>query len=89
MDRILKYDGKMYPEIMTIKQVAEYLQVDEKTIYRLAQKGEIPCFKIGYTWRFKERIDKWIEDKDVMNNKESTVPQLGLFEGEKSNDKRK
>ena len=80
----------MYPEIMTIKQVAKYLQVDEKTIYRLAQRAEIPCFKIGYTWRFKkEKIDKWIEDKDVMNNKKYTIPQMELFKGEKTNDKRK
>lgn len=85
MDRILNNQNNVYPDIMTIKQVAEYLQVDEKTVYRLAQKSEIPCFKIGYTWRFKkERIDKWIEEKDVMNNKQA-VPQLDLF-NKKGND---
>ncbi len=74
----------MHPEIMTIKQIAKYLQVDIRTIYRLAQKGEIPCFKIGYTWRFKkEKIDKWIEEKDVMNNDKQINPQMGLFNGEK------
>lgn len=60
----------MYPEIMTLKQVAEYLQLDRKTIYRLAHCGEIPCFKIGYTWRFKlEKINQWIDQKDISNSK--------------------
>lgn len=84
MDSILNNENKIYLEVMTIKQIADYLQVDKKTVYRLAQKSEIPCFKIGYTWRFKkERIDKWIEEKDVMNNKKNMTSQMELFKGKK------
>ena len=39
-------------EIMTVKQVAEYLQMDEHTIYKLARTGLIPCIKIAGQWRF-------------------------------------
>lgn len=49
---------------MTVREVANYLNVDEKTVYRLAQKGELPGFKVAGTWRFKrEDIDQWIEDQ--------------------------
>jgi excisionase family DNA binding protein len=47
---------------LTIRQVAEYLQVTERTIYKLAWAGQLPGFKVGNTWRFKkDDIDKWIE----------------------------
>jgi excisionase family DNA binding protein len=49
-------------EILTIKQVAEYLKVTERTIYRLAAVKKIPAFKVGGTWRFRKAdIDGWIE----------------------------
>ncbi|MBT2601109.1 MULTISPECIES: helix-turn-helix domain-containing protein [unclassified Oceanobacillus] len=43
-------------EIMTVSQVAEYLQLSEMTTYKLVQDGKIPAFKIGRHWRVK-RID--------------------------------
>lgn len=52
----------MKDHALTIRQVAEYLQVTERTIYKLAWAGQLPGFKVGNTWRFKkEDIDKWIE----------------------------
>ncbi len=39
-------------EIMTVKQVSEYLQMDEYTIYKLARSGQIPSLKIASQWRF-------------------------------------
>lgn len=48
-------------EILTIKHVAIYLKVAERTIYRLAAGHGIPAFKVGGTWRFRRSdIDKWI-----------------------------
>ncbi|WP_101846889.1 helix-turn-helix domain-containing protein [Halobacillus sp. Marseille-P3879] len=41
-------------EIMTIAQVAEYLQISEVTTYKLVQEGRIPGFKIGSHWRVKK-----------------------------------
>jgi excisionase family DNA binding protein len=46
--KILHYEG----EILTLKQVADFLKVTERTIYRLAAAGKIPAFKVGGTWRF-------------------------------------
>ena len=38
---------------MTVRDVAEYLNVDEKTIYRLVQRGDLPAFKVLGSWRFE------------------------------------
>jgi len=38
-------------EIMTVKQVAEYLQMDEHTVYKLARTRLIPSLKIAGQWR--------------------------------------
>jgi len=49
-------------DILTVKELSEYLKLNEKTAYRLAAKGDIPGFKVGGSWRFrKSEIDKWIE----------------------------
>jgi excisionase family DNA binding protein len=34
-------------DILMIKEVAEYLEVTERTIYRLAVAKKIPAFKVG------------------------------------------
>lgn len=38
--------------IVTAKEVSQYLKLTESTIYKLASMGEIPGFKIGKSWRF-------------------------------------
>jgi excisionase family DNA binding protein len=54
----------MSDEIMTLKEVADYLKLAEKTAYRLAAEGKLPGFKVGGSWRFKrEDILKWIEEQ--------------------------
>lgn len=54
----------MEDEILTIEEIARYLRVSERTIYDWAQRGEIPCGKIGTVWRFKRsEIEKWVNAK--------------------------
>jgi excisionase family DNA binding protein len=51
----------MDTDIMTIREVAEYLKLAEKTAYHLAAKGTIPGFKVGGAWRIRRsEIDKSI-----------------------------
>jgi len=60
----------MNDEILTIKEVAEYLKLGEKTAYRLAADGKLPGFKVGGSWRFKkQQLDAWI-------SKQSTSPDI-------------
>lgn len=54
---------------LTVKEVAQYLQLSTDQIYRLAQQGKIPASKVGARWRFKkENIDQWMREKDVTQN---------------------
>ena len=56
-------------EIMTIKQVAEYLKVSPRSIYKLVKDGAIPTFRIMNMWRFeRSKIDHWINEKNGINN---------------------
>jgi excisionase family DNA binding protein len=53
-------------EILTIKQVADYLKVTERTIYRLAAIKKIPAFKVGGAWRFsRSDISDWIKKQSL------------------------
>ena len=53
-------------EILTIRQVADYLKVTERTIYRLAAAKKIPAFKVGGTWRLSRAdIDNWIKQQSM------------------------
>lgn len=48
-------------EILTVNEIAHYLKVDTRTIYRLVKQGKIPGRKVGGTWRFKKDIlDGWL-----------------------------
>ena len=52
---------------MTVKDVAAFLRVDEKTIYRLVTKGEIPGFKVLGSWRFQRPdLETWIKDQKAL-----------------------
>jgi len=53
-------------ELMTLEEVAAYLRVTEKTIYRLLKRGGIPATKVGHQWRFnKASIDEWLHQNSV------------------------
>tara|TARA_R110001583_G_scaffold74100_6_gene205491 strand:- start:1437 stop:1643 length:207 start_codon:yes stop_codon:yes gene_type:complete len=60
--------GIMAEEILTLKDVAAYLKLAEKTAYKLAAEGKLPGFKVGGSWRFKQSdIESWIEAKKTSN----------------------
>ena len=48
-------------QILTLDEVAAYLKVGKRTVYRLAAAKKIPAFKVGGIWRFRQTdIDSWI-----------------------------
>ena len=54
----------MTDQILTLKEVASYLKLAEKTAYKLAAEGKLPGFKVGGSWRFKsEDVESWIKQK--------------------------
>lgn len=61
----------MTDEILTLKEVAQYLKLAEKTAYRLAADGKLPGFKVGGSWRFKkDDIEAWIMEQKKMGQNE-------------------
>ena len=47
--------------LLTLEQVATYLNVNKVTIYRLVAQKQLPAFKVGNQWRFKqELVDAWL-----------------------------
>jgi excisionase family DNA binding protein len=52
----------MSNELMSTKEVAEYLDIHEKQVYALIKTGRIPCTRVTGKWIFpKKFIDKWID----------------------------
>ncbi len=61
---------RMSDEIMTVRELAAYLKLNEKTAYRLAAEGTLPGFKVGGSWRFRrEEIVKWINAQHAKKKK--------------------
>jgi excisionase family DNA binding protein len=62
-------------EILTLRDVADYLKVTERTIYRLISAKKIPAFKVGGTWRFSRAdIDGWIKQQSLIQQAEVGDP---------------
>ena len=60
--------GEDYPEIMTVKEGAKYLQMKPVTSYKLSKEGRIPAFRVASFWRFKkDLIDKWLVEESSKN----------------------
>ena len=54
----------MTDKILTLKEVAAYLKLADKTAYRLAAEGKLPGFKVGGSWRFRRfDIEEWIDQQ--------------------------
>ncbi len=55
-------EEKGYPNIMTIEQAAEYLQLSSKSIRKLIERKELKASKVTSVWRIKkEDIEEYLE----------------------------
>jgi excisionase family DNA binding protein len=47
------------PNLLTVKETAEYLRIPVPTVYYLVQRGQLPAVQIGGRWRIKkDRLDE-------------------------------
>ena len=54
----------MPDDVLTLNEVADYLKVTKRTIYRMVADHKIPAFKVGGSWRFRlVEIDEWIKSR--------------------------
>jgi nitrogen PTS system EIIA component len=50
------------PDLFTPKQLAEYLQLSPRTVYRMLERNELPGVRVGSQWRFrKSEVDYWLD----------------------------
>jgi len=50
--------------LLTLPEAAEYLRIHWKTLQGIASRGEIPAFKVGHVWRFRESdLRTWVDAK--------------------------
>jgi excisionase family DNA binding protein len=55
--------------LMTLPELAVYLHLDDKTVFKLVQHGKIPGLAIEGKWRFRRKqIDEWLEQQLVGEN---------------------
>ena len=67
----------MSDPVLTIKDVADYLKVNERTIYRLAASGELPGFKVGNSWRFKQsELEQYIATQHNRSSEATKSPSI-------------
>ena len=62
----------MADQLLTLEQVAEYLNVDKFTVYRLLAAKDLPAFKVGNQWRFKRKmLENWLQKNSNAKPKDS------------------
>lgn len=64
--------------ILNSVQVGEILDMCSKVIERMARRREIPAFKVGKFWRYRESdIEKWIDSK-IQSQNQPCRPQFAF-----------
>jgi excisionase family DNA binding protein len=59
---------------LTTEEVLEYLQVTQRTVYRLIKAGRIPAVRVGRQWRFrKQDVDRWLESQQGRSARATAV----------------
>lgn len=66
-------------QLLTIRELAGYLHLDETTVNKLVAAGKIPAIQLDRQWRFKKAaIDEWIEQQLVGDDESFTDVPDGM-----------
>ena len=59
--RLASTDATPQPDqVWDCQQAARFLRIHPKTVVRLARGGQLPSFRIGNRWRFRDSdLDDW------------------------------
>jgi excisionase family DNA binding protein len=61
-------------DVLDARGAARYLKLNEQTIRRLARESQIPAFKVGGTWRFKQSsLDRWAEAQQTVGGRKEVL----------------
>ena len=68
-------------ELLTTSEVSRMLKVARITVYRMANRGDIPCYRNGKNLLFyKDEITEWVENSKTVKGKVD-FPQIGFEKG--------
>jgi excisionase family DNA binding protein len=59
-------------QLLTLKEVAEYLRMHKGSLYRLLENGktDIPAIKLGGKWLFNlESLNKYLTEKEMQKQR--------------------
>ena len=63
---------RLREKLLTLKDLADYLNISRRTVYRLLNGESLPAYRIGKNMRFKrEDIDEWLKDQKIEEPKKS------------------
>jgi excisionase family DNA binding protein len=68
------------PELMTVKETAQYLRIPLPTVYYLVQRGQLPAIQIGGRWRIKRSL----LDRDVLKEERGSQPTVLVVDDDSS-----
>lgn len=68
------------PELLTVKETAEYLRIPLPTVYYLVQRGQLPAIQIGGRWRIKRSL----LDRDILRNEQAGQPTVLVIDDDPS-----
>jgi len=64
--------GPKLGEILTVNEVAEYLKIPKKTVYKMVRSGDLPAFKAGKHWRVhRPELGKWIAMQSAQSRRQT------------------
>ncbi len=75
--------------VLSVRELAEVLRLSDRTVYRLAQSGEIPGFKVGGSWRFSRTdVEDWMA-RQVSDTKKQAKKSQGTSRSRRRSGPRK
>jgi excisionase family DNA binding protein len=62
--------------LMSVRDLAEYLNVNISTVYQWSQRGQIPAMKVGNLWRYRRSdIEEWLNGRRSPAVEREAVPR--------------
>ena len=69
--------GMVSHKLLTIQDVSKEIGMHPMTVYRFAQRGLLPGFKVGGRWRFERKLmNSWLVDRVQVNRLQADVRQF-------------
>jgi excisionase family DNA binding protein len=61
--------GSRSMDLLTTKEVARYLRVNEYTVYRWLSQKKLPAYKVGAQWRInRTALNNWLKRRKITPN---------------------